>query len=65
MFAAMRRRKIAGVEVFMHNDVMSNNTEEPPEERIGKMIGTIIFLALCAFFLWAYSTTFRAQLHLL
>jgi len=38
---------------------------ELPEERIGKMIGTIIFVAVCAFFLWGYSTTFLAQLHLL
>jgi hypothetical protein len=66
MFAAIRRRKIAGVEAFMHNDVMSNaEPPELPEERIGKMIGTIIFLAICAFMLWGYSTTFLAQLHLL
>jgi hypothetical protein len=26
------------------------------------MIGKIIFLALCAFLLWDYSTTFLAQL---
>jgi len=45
---------------------MSNaEPPEPPEERIGKMIGTIIFLALCAFFLWGYTTTLLAQLHLL
>ena len=37
----------------------------PIEERIGEMIGKIIFLALCAFLLWGYSTTFLAQLHLL
>jgi hypothetical protein len=32
--AAMRPCKIAGVEAFMHNDVMNNT--EPPQERIGR-----------------------------
>jgi hypothetical protein len=58
----MLSRKIAGVEAFMHNDVM-NSAEKPPEERIGEMIGKIIVLALCAFFLWGYTTTLLAQLH--
>ena len=60
-------RKIAGVETLMHNDVMSSpKPPEPPiEERIGEMIGKIIVLALCAFFLWGYTTTLLAQLHLL
>jgi hypothetical protein len=51
----------------MHNDVMSSpkSSEPPIEERIGEMIGKIIFLAICAFILWGYSTTFLAQLHLL
>jgi hypothetical protein len=46
---------------------MSNNKppEQPIEERVGEMIGKIIFLAICAFFLWGYSTAFLAQLHLL
>jgi hypothetical protein len=39
--------------------------EKPTEERIGEMIGKILFLALCAFLLWGYSTTLLAQLHLL
>jgi len=53
-------RKIAGVETLMHNDVMSSpKPPEPPiEERIGEMIGKIIVLALCAFFLWGYTTFF-------
>ena len=51
----------------MHNDVMSSPKppEVPTEERIGSAIGTILFLALCAFLLWGYSTAFLAQLHLL
>ena len=58
--------QIAGVEAFMHNYVMNSaEPPEPPEERIGKMIGTVIFLALCAFLLWGYTTTLLAQLHLL
>jgi hypothetical protein len=39
--------------------------EPPIEKRIGEMMGKIIVLALCAFLLWAYSTTLLAQLHLL
>ena len=67
MFAAIPGRKIAGVEVLMHNDFMSSpKPPEPPiEERIGEMIGKILVLALCAFFLWGYTTTLLAQLHLL
>ena len=34
------------------------------EERIGSMVGKFIVLALCAFLLWGYSTTFLAQLGL-
>jgi hypothetical protein len=46
---------------------MSNpqQPEKPIEERIGEMIGKIIFLAICAFLLWGYSTTLLAQLNLL
>ena len=45
-------------ERLMHNDVMSSPKppEVPTEERIGEMIEKIIFLALCAFLLWGYST---------
>jgi hypothetical protein len=50
----------------MHNDVMNGPKppEKPTEERIGEMIGKIIFLAICTFFLWGYSTTLLAQFHL-
>jgi hypothetical protein len=38
--------------------------DQPAEERIGNMIGTIFCLLLLTFFLWAYGTTFAAQLGL-
>jgi hypothetical protein len=53
---------IAGVEALMQNDVMSS--PQPPEQHIGEMIGKVIFLAICAFLLWGYSTTLLAQFHL-
>ena len=34
-------------------------------DRIGGMIGKVIVLALIAFLLWGYSTTFLAQIGLL
>jgi hypothetical protein len=34
------------------------------EERIGSMVGKSVVLALCAFLLWGYSTTFLAQVGL-
>jgi len=34
------------------------------EERIGSAVGKIMVLALCAFLLWGYSTSFLAQLGL-
>ena len=60
-------RQLGDIRRNVHNDAMSNpKPPEPPiEERIGEMIGKIIFLALCAFLLWGYSTTLLAQLHLL
>jgi hypothetical protein len=39
--------------------------EESPEQRIGAAIGKILFLALAAFLLWGYATTFAAQIGLL
>ena len=39
--------------------------EQSAEERLGTMIGTVLVLALAAFLLWGYSTTFLAQLGLL
>jgi hypothetical protein len=36
--------------------------QAPIEERIGSMVGKVFVLALCAFLLWGYSTTFMAQL---
>jgi hypothetical protein len=36
----------------------------PIEERVGGAIGKIITLALLAFLLWGYSTTFMAQVGL-
>jgi hypothetical protein len=36
----------------------------PIEERIGGMVGKAIVLALCAFLLWGYSTTFVVQVGL-
>jgi hypothetical protein len=33
----------------------------PIEERLGSMVGKVIVLALCAFLLWGYATTFLAQ----
>jgi hypothetical protein len=36
----------------------------PSEERIGGAVGKIITLALLAFLLWGYSTTFMAQVGL-
>jgi len=49
----------------MHNDVISSPKPPEPstEERIGEMIGKIIFLAISAFILWGYSTTLLAQFH--
>ena len=43
---------------------MSSAEQETPtiEERIGSAIGKVMVLALCAFLLWGYSTTFLAQL---
>jgi hypothetical protein len=38
--------------------------EQPVEERIGNLIGKIFCLLLLTFFLWAYWTTFAAQLGL-
>jgi hypothetical protein len=52
---------IAGVEALMQNDVMSS--PQPPEQHIGEMIGKVIFLAICAFLLWGYSTTLLPQFH--
>jgi hypothetical protein len=37
----------------------------PVEERIGNAIGKIICLAVFAFFVWGYWTTFAAQFGLL
>jgi hypothetical protein len=34
------------------------------EDRIGSMVGKVVVLALCAFLLWGYSTTFLAQVGL-
>jgi len=36
--------------------------EQSAEERIGSMIGKIIVIALIAFFVWAYASTFAAKL---
>jgi hypothetical protein len=38
--------------------------DEPVEEQIGKLIGKIFCLLLLTFFLWAYGSTFAAQLGL-
>jgi hypothetical protein len=44
---------------------MANEQQRQPiEERIGSMVGKIIVLAICAMFLWGYSTTFLAQVGL-
>jgi len=40
------------------------NKDEPSEERIGKMIGSIFCLLLLLFFVWAYFTTIAAQVGL-
>ena len=37
---------------------------EPVEEQIGKLMGNIFCLLLLTFFLWAYGSTFAAQLGL-
>jgi hypothetical protein len=60
-------RQLGDIHRDVHNDAMSSPKppEQPTEERVGEMIGKINFLAVCAFFLWGYSTTFLAQLHLL
>jgi hypothetical protein len=52
---------------LVHNLRMSIAAQQNPpiEERIGSMVGKIIVLALCAFLLWGYSTTFIAQVGLL
>jgi hypothetical protein len=39
--------------------------EQSAEERLGTVIGKALVLALAAFLLWGYSTTFLAQLGLL
>jgi hypothetical protein len=46
---------------------MSSPDEQnaPIEERIGAAVGKLLVLALCAFLLWGYSTTFLAQVGLL
>jgi len=51
---------------LVHNSGMSIPQQQIPpiEERIGSMVGKFIVLALCAFLLWGYSTTFLAQLGL-
>jgi hypothetical protein len=36
----------------------------PTEDRIGSMAGKVFVLALCAWLLWGYSTTFLAQVGL-
>jgi hypothetical protein len=38
--------------------------DEPVEERIGNLIGNIFCLLLLTFFVWAYATTFAANLGL-
>jgi hypothetical protein len=43
----------------------SQQQSQPTEERIGSALGKIIALALFAFLLWGYSTTFLAQVGLL
>jgi hypothetical protein len=46
---------------------MSIQPDEATQERIdriGSMIGKVIVLALAAFLLWGYSTTFLAQVGL-
>jgi hypothetical protein len=65
--AGQEFRQLGDVRCNVHNDVMSNPQppEPPTEERIGEAIGKIIFLAICAFLLWGYSTTLLAQLQLL
>jgi hypothetical protein len=39
--------------------------DSPIEERIGNLIGKIIFLVLTAFFVWAYWPTVAVQLGLI
>ena len=50
--------------MLVHNSSMSIVEQHIPpiEERIGGMVGKAIVLALCAFLLWGYSTTFLAQM---
>jgi len=51
----------------VHNQTMNMLPNEPTQERIdhiGGVIGKVIVIALAAFFLWGYSTTFLAQVGL-
>ena len=50
----------------VHNWRMSiaEQNSLPTEERIGSMAGKVFVLALCAWLLWGYSTTFLAQVGL-
>jgi hypothetical protein len=66
LIASAMARQLGDIRRNVHNDVMSSPKPPEPstEERIGEMIGKIIFLAICTFFLWGYSTTLLAQFHL-
>jgi hypothetical protein len=51
----------------VHNQTMNmlpNEATQERIERIGSVIGKVIVIALAAFFLWGYSTTFLAQVGL-
>jgi hypothetical protein len=43
---------------------IAEQNSPPVEDRVGAMVGKVIVLALCAFLLWGYSTTFLAQVGL-
>ena len=52
----------------VYNSPMSMQPDEATQEqidRIGSMIGKVFVIALAAFLLWGYSTTFLAQVGLL
>jgi hypothetical protein len=47
------------------NTPQQQQEEQSAEERLGTAIGKVLVLALMAFLLWGYGTTFAAQLGLL
>jgi hypothetical protein len=62
-FALLMRNKAAALN---GNFAMTtpNTKDEPVEERIGKLIGTIFCLLLLTFFVWGYWTSMAANLGL-